>query len=70
LLLPSTYGYDTRVRVGVECLRACDGAAAAMHRLTLPLLVFHSSKDTLTDPDGSKALHAAAKVTGGGGGQQ
>lgn len=61
-LFLSTYGYDTRIRVGVQCIRACDAVMASMHELKLPLLVFHSTADTLTDPDGSKMLYAAVKV--------
>jgi hypothetical protein len=48
--------------VGVECLRACDAVMASMHKLQLPLLVFHSTADTLTDPDGSKLLVSTSKV--------
>ena len=59
----STFSYDTRVRIGVECLRACDGAMTNMHKLQLPLLVFHSTADTLTDPDGSKLLVDSVKVS-------
>jgi len=62
LLLHSTYKYDTRIRVGVECLRACDSVLASMHKLERPLLVFHSIADTLTDPDGSKLLVDSVKV--------
>jgi acylglycerol lipase len=29
---------------------------AHLHDLKLPLLSFHSEKDTMTDPDGSRAL--------------
>lgn len=60
-----TYKYDTRIRVGVECLRACDSLMANMQKLELPLLVFHSTADTLTDPDGSKLLVSTVKVRGG-----
>lgn len=56
-----TYKYDTRIRVGVECLRACDSVLASMHKLERPLLVFHSIADTLTDPDGSKLLVDSVK---------
>lgn len=36
---------------------------SGMHKLQLPLLVFHSTADTLTDPDGSKLLVSTAKVS-------
>lgn len=61
------YHFDARVRVGVECIRACDAALAGMHRLSCPLLVAHSERDDMTDPDGSKLLVATAKVRRGDG---
>lgn len=66
----STYKYDTRIRIGVECLRACDHAMATMHELQLPLLVFHSTADTLTDPDGSKLLVDTVQVCAEGTGME
>eukprot|EP00878_Enallax_costatus_P021616 GHUV01022901.1.p1 GENE.GHUV01022901.1~~GHUV01022901.1.p1 ORF type:complete len:168 (-),score=33.94 GHUV01022901.1:663-1166(-) len=57
-----TYHYNTRVRVGVECLRACDRLLARMHGLEVPFMVVHSVKDDMTDPDGSKLLVQQAKV--------
>lgn len=57
-----TYHYNTRVRVGVECLRACDRLLANMHKLDVPFKVVHSVKDDMTDPDGSKLLVQQAKV--------
>jgi alpha-beta hydrolase superfamily lysophospholipase len=38
---------------------------ANMQQLELPLLVFHSTADTLTDPDGSKLLVSTVKVRAG-----
>lgn len=58
----STYNYDTRIRSGVELMRACDSVLSRMQQLKMPLLVFHSTKDTLTDPDGSKLLVDSVKV--------
>eukprot|EP00878_Enallax_costatus_P013172 GHUV01013769.1.p1 GENE.GHUV01013769.1~~GHUV01013769.1.p1 ORF type:complete len:163 (+),score=46.27 GHUV01013769.1:797-1285(+) len=57
-----TYHYNTRVRVGVECLRACDRLLARMHGLEVPFMVVHSVKDDMTDPDGSKLLVQQAKT--------
>lgn len=58
-----TYHHNTRVRVGVECLRAADRLMANLHNLDVPFLVIHSQKDDMTDPDGSKLLVQQAKVT-------
>lgn len=43
-------------------MRACDSVLSRMQQLKMPLLVFHSTKDTLTDPDGSKLLVDSVKV--------
>ncbi|WIA30766.1 hypothetical protein OEZ86_000826 [Tetradesmus obliquus] len=60
---PVTYHYNTRVRMGVECNRMCDTVLREMHQLACPLLVVHSIKDNMTDPDGSKMLVQAAAST-------
>lgn len=57
-----TYHYDTRVRVGVECLRACGRLLARIPQLDVPFMVVHSVKDDMTDPNGSKLLAKQAKV--------
>ena len=57
-----TYSYPLRVRIGVECMAACDDLCGKMHLLKLPLLAVHSLKDTMTDPEGSKQLCARAQV--------
>jgi hypothetical protein len=61
-----TYSYPLRVRIGVECVTACDDLCAKMHQLQLPLLAVHSEFDTMTDPEGSKQLYARAQVGGDG----
>jgi acylglycerol lipase len=43
-------------------MNACDWLRPRLRAVTAPLLVFHSEGDTMTDPDGSKALVAAAKA--------
>jgi hypothetical protein len=40
----------------------CDKVLRGMHQLACPLFVVHSTKDNMTDPDGSKLLVDAAKV--------
>jgi esterase/lipase len=49
--------------MGVECNRMCDKVLRDMHQLACPLLVVHSIKDNMTDPDGSKVLVNAAQVS-------
>jgi esterase/lipase len=49
--------------MGVECNRMCDTVLRDMHQLACPLFVVHSTKDNMTDPDGSKMLVNAAKVS-------
>jgi len=41
-----------RVRVGVECLNGVSSAREKASHITCPLLVFHSSNDTMVDPEG------------------
>lgn len=44
------------MRNAAEYLRATEHVMAHLHHLQLPLLSFHSENDTMTDPDGSRAL--------------
>jgi alpha-beta hydrolase superfamily lysophospholipase len=48
------------LRTGAEILRAIRQARAAMEHVTLPLLVLHGTGDRITDPEGSRRLHARA----------
>lgn len=59
---PVTYHYPSRVRIGTAYMDACDWLGPRMATVATPLLIFHSENDTMTDPDGSKALHKRAQV--------
>jgi len=48
------------VRTGAEILRALRRVRRRMEAVELPLLVFHGTGDMVTDPQGSRQLHARA----------
>eukprot|EP00511_Aplanochytrium_stocchinoi_P004249 CAMPEP_0204823798 /NCGR_PEP_ID=MMETSP1346-20131115/1865_1 /ASSEMBLY_ACC=CAM_ASM_000771 /TAXON_ID=215587 /ORGANISM="Aplanochytrium stocchinoi, Strain GSBS06" /LENGTH=341 /DNA_ID=CAMNT_0051950593 /DNA_START=62 /DNA_END=1087 /DNA_ORIENTATION=+ len=43
-----------RLRVGWECLIGVENARNAVEKITCPILIFHSSNDTMVDPEGSE----------------
>jgi acylglycerol lipase len=47
-------------RTGDEILRAAQQFRRRMHEIDHPLLILHGTDDRLTDPEGSRALHARA----------
>jgi len=49
------------VRTGAEILRTADLIQKRMEAITLPLLILHGSGDYVTDPNGSRQMHARAK---------
>lgn len=59
---PITYHYDLRLRNGLESMAACDKLMANLSKVSVPFIVFHSEKDTLSDPKGSTELLTQAKV--------
>lgn len=52
----------TRVRVANEYLLATEAVLNGMPRYHFPFIVFHGADDTLTDPDGSRALYERSQV--------
>ncbi|GMH32769.1 hypothetical protein BSKO_00603 [Bryopsis sp. KO-2023] len=52
----------TRARVAAEYLKATEETCNAMKDMNFPFLVVHSSKDDMTDPDGSKQLHEQSQA--------
>ncbi len=48
-------------RTGAEVLRAANHLQTCLEKLRLPLLIQHGSADVVTDPDGSRRLHARAE---------
>ena len=46
-------------RTGAELLAAMDANRAAVKGLNLPVYLFHGDADRLTDPEGSREIHAA-----------
>ncbi|GBF91155.1 hypothetical protein Rsub_04824 [Raphidocelis subcapitata] len=57
-----TYSFPTRLGTASQLMRACDGLVPRLGGVTVPFIAFHSENDTMTDPEGSKLLHALAKV--------
>jgi len=51
------------VRTGAEILRAANRLAGQLEAIELPLLILHGTGDMLTDPEGSRQLHARAGST-------
>lgn len=49
------------VRTGAEILRSADVIQKRMEAVRLPLLILHGTGDYVTDPDGSRQLHARAE---------
>lgn len=58
---PHTYSEPTRVRVAHEYVLATEYLCREMSSMDFPFLVFHSERDTMCDPDGSKRLFLTAK---------
>jgi alpha-beta hydrolase superfamily lysophospholipase len=58
---PLCYTGLIKARTGAEMVRATQRLDAQMHRLTVPYLLIHGTADRLTDPEGSRALHARAR---------
>ena len=52
----------TRARVANEYLLATERCLKSMPRYHFPFIVFHGADDTLTDPDGSRALYERSQV--------
>ena len=52
----------TRARVANEYLLATERGLKEMSDYTFPFTVFHGADDTLTDPDGSRALYERSQV--------
>ncbi len=50
-------------RTASELLKALGRIGASMEQLTTPLLLLHGTADKLTNPQGSKSLHARAAST-------
>ena len=48
------------MRLASEYLRATSYIMQNLKRITLPFVTFHSDGDTMTDPDGSRALYDQA----------
>ena len=48
-------------RIGAEMNRAVALIQANMESLTLPMLIWHGTRDVVTDPEGSKQLYARAQ---------
>jgi len=51
------------VRTGAEILRAAGRIRDRMEAIDLPLLILHGTRDIVTDPEGSRELHARARST-------
>jgi alpha-beta hydrolase superfamily lysophospholipase len=49
------------VRTGAELLRTADMIQKRMEAVALPLLILHGSSDYVTDPNGSRQMHARAQ---------
>jgi alpha-beta hydrolase superfamily lysophospholipase len=47
-------------RTGTEILRVIEQIEADMEAVRLPLLILHGTEDAVTDPEGSRRLHARA----------
>mmetsp|Transcript_36433 Transcript_36433/g.86536 ORF Transcript_36433/g.86536 Transcript_36433/m.86536 type:complete len:322 (-) Transcript_36433:283-1248(-) len=61
---PYTSGnHNTRVRVAVEYLRVTSKLMSELSQMKFDFIVFHSKQDTMTDPDGSRALYEKSKAT-------
>lgn len=59
---PWTCHGNTRVRNASEYLKATEYAMNNLDKIELPMILFHSENDTMTDSDGSKQLYLRAKV--------
>lgn len=58
---PLTYTEATRVRVATEYLSTTEYLCREMPNMDFPFLCFHSERDTMCDPSGSKRLYQASK---------
>lgn len=58
---PLRYGGMMQARSGAEVAKAIAEFRAGMNVIDLPVLIMHGTKDRLTDCQGSRDLHAAAK---------
>ena len=60
---PYMYHGNTRANVAKECVDSTDWLVNNMHQMKFPFLTFHSSNDSMTDPEGSAMLYARSKAT-------
>lgn len=58
---PLRYGGAVHARSGAEISKGIAEVRARSNEIELPILVMHGTKDRLTDCQGSRDLHAAAK---------
>ena len=60
---PLCYTGLIKARTGAAMVHATRRIEEQQHSLALPYFLFHGTADRLTDPDGSRALHAHASST-------
>ncbi|MFN7135853.1 MAG: lysophospholipase, partial [Myxococcales bacterium] len=58
---PLVYQGNGPARTAAKLLGALQEIEGRMEELQIPLLVLHGGEDVITDPDGSRQLHARAK---------
>jgi alpha-beta hydrolase superfamily lysophospholipase len=60
---PLVYHDKFPVRTGAEILRVVKSIRRRMEAVEVPLLIMHGTRDVVTDPNGSRELHARASST-------
>jgi alpha-beta hydrolase superfamily lysophospholipase len=60
---PLVYHDKFPVRTGAEILRVVKSIRRRMESVEVPLLIMHGTRDVVTDPNGSRELHARASST-------
>jgi alpha-beta hydrolase superfamily lysophospholipase len=60
---PHVYHGKFAVRTGAEILRVIKQIRRRMEKIRVPLLIMHGTRDIVTDPSGSRELHARAAST-------
>jgi alpha-beta hydrolase superfamily lysophospholipase len=62
LVDPLVYQEGAAARTAVELLDALERIGERMEELETPFLALHGTRDVVTDPDGSRALHERARA--------